>query len=388
MRGSKLVFGCLFLGALVFHSLVSADLTKKQNDLNQVLEEIKKTTKAVKQVQVKKRSLVDQLAAVEKEYGEIAGELKNLQSATAKKEKDLQRINEQIDEQNTQIEKIAQQLQGQVRSAYAMGKMKKLKLLLNQQDLVRANRIMVYFEYLNRERLDKLELTKQILQNLARLDSEGRLASQKLSQLVEQKQQEQTKLSNTRDARATLLAKLKEEELSKTEELRQLTQREATLRRLIVSLQALNDDVSDEDASPGKPFKQRKGNMRWPVQGRLSKKFGSRRGGGQWDGVVINTEEGVEVHAITRGRIVYADWLKGYGLLAIIDHGEGYMTLYAFNQSLYKEEGDWVDQGDIIAAVGRSGGRSQAGLYFGIRKKGKPLNPAKWCRKVRQGKVN
>ncbi len=388
MPGRKHVLGCFFLSTLVFHPLVSANLTKKQNDLNQVLEEIKNTTKAVERVQVKKGSLVDQLAAAEKEYGEIARELKKLKTATTRKQQDLQKISEQIDEQNTEIEKIAQQLQGQIRSAYAMGRMKKLRLLLNQQDLVRANRIMVYFEYLNRERLDKLELTKQILQNLARLDGEERVASQKLSQLVEQKQAEQTKLSNTRDTRAALLAELKKEELSKTEELRQLKQRKAKLRRLIASLQTLNDDVSDVGSSPGKSFKQQKGSMKWPVQGRLSKKFGSRRGGGQWDGVLINAEEGVEVHAVTRGRMVYADWLKGYGLLAIIDHGEGYMTLYAFNQSLYKEEGGWVDQGDIIASVGKSGGRSLAGLYFGIRKKGKPLNPAKWCRKVRLGKVN
>lgn len=270
-----------------------------------------------------------------------------------------------------------------------MGRMKKLKLLLNQQDPVRANRIMVYFEYLNRERLDKLDLTKRILQDLGRLDSKERLASQKLSQLVEQKQTEQTRLSDTRATRAALLAELKKEELSKVEKLAQLKQREAALRKLIASLQAINinDDISDVGTSPGKPFAQQKGSLKWPVRGRLSKKFGSWRGGGLWDGVLINTKEGAEVHAVTRGRIVYADWLKGYGLLVIIDHGSDYMTLYAFNQSLYKEEGDWVSQGDVIAAVGKSGGRSQAGLYFGIRKKGKPLNPVKWCRKVRKGKV-
>ena len=387
MSGRKLVLGCFFLSALIFNALVSANLSKKQNDLTQVLEKIKKTAKAVKQVQVKKGSLIEQLAVAEKQYGKIAQALKELQSATAKKEQDLQKISEQIVEQKAEIEKIAQQLQGQVRSAYAIGRMKKLKLLLNLQDPVRANRIMVYFEYLNRERLDKLELTRKILQNLERLDTEERLASQKLSQLVKQKQTEQTKLSNTRDTRAALLAELTKEELSKAEELAQLKQREVKLRNLIASLQTINDDISDVGSDPRKPFAQQKGSLKWPVRGRLSKKFGSRRGGGLWDGVLINTKEGAEVHAVTKGRIVYADWLKGYGLLVIIDHGNDYMTLYAFNRSLYKEEGDWVGQGDIIAAVGKSGGRSQAGLYFGIRKKGKPLNPVKWCQKVRRGKV-
>jgi len=381
------MLGCFFLSALVYNSFASANLANKQNDLNQILEKIKKTTKAVKHVQAERDSLVDQLAAVEKEYGEIAEALKKLQDATTRKQQQLQKISVQIIGQKAEIEKIALQLQGQIRSAYAMGRMKKLKLLLNQQDPVRASRIMVYFEYLNRERLDKLELTKQILQDLRRLESEERLASKKLNQLARQKQAERTKLINARDTRTALLAELKKEQLSKTGELARLKQREAELRKLIASLQATSSD-NVIDVSPKKPFSQQKGNLKWPVRGRLSKRFGSRRGGGQWDGVLIDTKEGAEVHAVTRGRIVYSDWLKGYGLLVIIDHGNSYMTLYAFNQSLYKEVGQWVSQGDIIATVGKSGGRSQAGLYFGIRKKGKPLNPVKWCRKARQGKVS
>ena len=387
MFGRQLVLGGVFLSALVFSSLVSANLSKKKNDLNQVLEKIKKTTKAVKHVQIEKDSLVDQLEGVEKEYGEIAEALKKLQDAATRKQQYLQRIGVQITGQKAEIEEIALQLQGQIRSAYAMGRMKKLKLLLNQQDPVRANRIMIYFEYLNRERLDKLELTQQILQNLGRLESEERLASKKLNQLAKQKQAERTKLIKTRDTRTALLAALKKEQLSKTGELALLKDREAELRKLITSLQAKGrDDVVD--GSPKKPFSQQKGNLKWPVIGLLSKKFGSRRGGSEWDGVLIDAKEGAEVRAVTRGRVVYSDWLKGYGLLVIIDHGNSYMTLYAFNRSLYKEVGKWVSQGDIIATVGKSGGRSQAGLYFGIRKKGKPLNPVKWCRKVRQGKVS
>jgi septal ring factor EnvC (AmiA/AmiB activator) len=268
-----------------------------------------------------------------------------------------------------------------------MGKMKKLKVLLNQQDTARSKRIMVYYEYLNRERLEKLELTRQILQDLGQLEDEERLASQKLSQLVEQKQTERTKLTNVRETRTVLLAELKKEQHSKAGELAKLKQREAELRRLIASLQVASDEVADAGAGSGKPFFQQKGLLKWPVNGRLSKKFGNQRGGGQWDGVLIDTKEGTEVRAVAKGRIVYSDWLRGYGFLVIIDHGKSYMSLYAFNQSLYKKEGGRVSQGDIIASVGKSGGRIQAGLYFGIRKNGKPLNPVKWCRKIHQGKI-
>jgi septal ring factor EnvC (AmiA/AmiB activator) len=127
-------------------------------------------------------------------------------------------------------------------------------------------------------------------------------------------------------------------------------------------------------------FPALKGKLPWPVKGRLAQRFGSPRSEGIWDGVLIDASEGMEVQAVTRGKVVYAEWLRGYGLLTIIDHGQGYMTLYAFNQSLYKRMGDQVKAGDVIASVGQSGGRSQSGLYFGIRKKGVPIDPLEWCR--------
>jgi septal ring factor EnvC (AmiA/AmiB activator) len=128
-------------------------------------------------------------------------------------------------------------------------------------------------------------------------------------------------------------------------------------------------------------FSTLKGKLPWPVRGRLAQRFGSSRAEGTWDGVLINAIEGMEIKAVTRGKIVYAEWLRGYGLLTIIDHGQGYMTLYAFNQSLYKRVGDSVESGDVIASVGQSGGRTQAGLYFGIRNKGEPVDPLEWCQK-------
>ena len=113
----------------------------------------------------------------------------------------------------------------------------------------------------------------------------------------------------------------------------------------------------------------------------MAQKFGSPRTEGVWDGVLIDAPEGMEIKAVTQGNVVYAEWMRGYGLLIIVDHGHGYMTLYAFNQSLYKKMGDTVEAGDVIASVGQSGGRSQSGLYFGIRKKGVPIDPLEWCRR-------
>ena len=141
-------------------------------------------------------------------------------------------------------------------------------------------------------------------------------------------------------------------------------------------------------STSGLSFYKQKGRLPWPIAGKLVKKFGSRRSDTRWDGVLIAAKEGADIRAVTAGKVVFADWLRGYGLLVIIDHGKGYMTLYAFNQSLYKKKGDRVKAGTVIAAVGKSGGRTKSGLYFGVRKRGKAVNPVKWCRKVRDGNVS
>lgn len=191
---------------------------------------------------------------------------------------------------------------------------------------------------------------------------------------------------DTKSERKAVLVKLNRQVQSKSSQLKRLKQSEKKLAALITILQQeINDFPFDNGVV--KAFASLKGKLPWPVKGTLIKKFGDRRSESRWDGVLIEAKEGSEVRAVTRGRVVYADWLRGYGLLTIIKHDKGYMTLYAFNQSLYKAKGDWVEAGTVISTVGLSGGRSKAGLYFGVRKKGKPVNPVKWCRKIRHGKT-
>ena len=128
-------------------------------------------------------------------------------------------------------------------------------------------------------------------------------------------------------------------------------------------------------------FTAARGNMPWPARGRLRNHFGAKRGLGglRWQGLMIGADEGQDVHAIHHGRVVYADWLRGSGLLMIIDHGDGYMSLYAHNQLLLRETGEWVTTGDTLARVGATGGQQQSGLYFEIRHRGAPLDPVSWC---------
>jgi len=151
-----------------------------------------------------------------------------------------------------------------------------------------------------------------------------------------------------------------------------------TDEELAVNVGQNRDQIQGNSEFKG-DFTTLKGSLPWPVKGRLAQSFGSPRADSRWDGVLIEANEGTDIKAVTEGKVVYAEWKMGYGMLLIIDHGHGYMTLYAFNQSLYKHEGDWVEAGDVIATVGQSGGRSQAGLYFGIRQNGTPVDPLEWC---------
>ncbi len=377
-----------FLFIFAFSMPVFPGVNSKQDELNQVLEKIENTSKESKLFRKKKDQLIEKLAVIEKKFGIIARDLKKIQVKRHKKQQQIRKLSDRIIKQNLLIKKTTRQLHAQIRSAYVMGRTGKLKLFLNQQDPARLNRILVYYGYLNQDRMEKLKLTRDALQDLTYLEDEQKKGVEKLRQLAEQKRMEQAKLKSVKKERTVLLAKLNKEQETRQQKLGLLKRRESELRTLIQSLQKqehFNDSIV---SASDKPFALQKGNLIWPVQGKLSRKFGSSRGAGKWNGVLIEASEGSDVRSIANGRVVYADWLKGYGLLVIIDHGKGYMTLYAFNQSLYKKVDERVRQGDVVASVGKSGGRNRAGLYFAIRKKGKPLNPVRWCRKIHKGKVS
>ena len=376
----------VFILLLYFSGAGFADITKKRNELARVQSQIKQISLKIKQTRSKKDTLIAQLADIETQYGKISRTLKAIRLQAEQKQQSLQQTKTQIVRLQEKISEQNEALAGQVRAAHAMGRREKLKLMLNQQDPALSSRMMVYYDYLNKARLIRLKKIEGNLLALSTLEMQEVQEVQDLKIILEQKQIEQAALGDIKKTREQLLAKLDKDVRTKKEQLSRLKENEKKMQGLIASLQKAMDDFKFE-AVPAEPFAKLRGQLPWPIKGKLRKKFGSKRGESHWDGVLIDAKEGAEIHAVTRGRVVYADWLRGYGLLAIIDHGKGYMTLYAFNQSLFKEVGDWVDTGDVIATVGKSGGRNQPGLYFGIRKKGKPVNPVKWCRKVRKGRV-
>lgn len=386
----KLIF-CFLFGALVSYG--HAEDLQTSNELNKVESDISEVKQDMQRLSQQKDNLLNLLADIEKHYGEIAALLKTLQIQIEQKRQSLDNIRLDMQVYQKEIDKLSKELAGQIRAAYAMGQKEKLKLLLNQQDPTLSSRMMVYFNYFNKERLKKLTEIEAAVQRLDQLDKQKKTETELLEQDLERKKSEQAALDEARKQRNELLVQIGNDFSSSEQQLTQLQESQNRLKSLMASLPiteeelAVDAEQAKELSSPiensselKSDFSTLKGKLPWPVRGRLSQKFGSPRSEGTWDGVLIDANEGMEIKAVTRGKVVYAEWLRGYGLLTIIDHGQGYMSLYAFNQSLYKRIGDTVEAGDVIASVGQSGGRSQAGLYFGIRKKGVPIDPLEWCR--------
>lgn len=334
------------------------------------------------------------LSDVEKRYGETAATLRSLQKQIEQKRRNIDKIELDILASQRAIAKERKDLAGQVKAAYEMGQQEALKLLLNQQDPALSNRMMIYYGYINKARMAKIAQLEHSIQKLEQLDKNKIAETQQLELDLQQKKVQQTALNDVRIQRKTLLTDIAA--TSYEEQQRYLMESENKLRGLIASLpQELGirsnptptNSIPSADPVAGDfpkneftdlqgDFDQFKGKLPWPIQGKLARKFSNSQ-----DGVVIEAKEGLDVHAVADGKIKFADWMRSYGYLVIIDHGNGYMTLYAYNQSLSKQVNDIVKAGDVVASVGQSGGRSQPGLYFGIRKNTTPIDPLMWCRR-------
>ena len=373
--------------ALFFTGLVSAgEEIDKAKQLKQLKQRMQVVETTIRKSQRNKSKQQAELRKVEKKLGLASRKLNQVQAKLSKTKQTIKGLQKK---QLLLLSDISQQktlLAEQLRSAFLMGQQQQVKLLLNQQQPERFSRVMKYYEYVNKARVDNVQLLEKKVRDL--VDVEVALKKQQFEQqqLVSTRKAESTKLFIAKKQRKKVLSTLQKEIKSAGSELRLLKENEKRLANLLRSIRQAINDIPIL-AQENKPFSQLKGKMRWPTTGKITKRFGSRKKSGRWDGVLIAVKEGRPVQSISHGRVVYADWLRGYGLLMIVDHGEGYMSLYAFNQGLYREVGDWVSSGEKIASSGLSGGQQNAGLYFSIRKNGKPVNPIHWCRATNKGRV-
>lgn len=264
-----------------------------------------------------------------------------------------------------------------VSSAYRMSGEDFIKLLLNQQSPDTVDRMARYHRYFSAARLDALAAYRETLAELDanRFKLEAAVASAQAHQATLKR--EQTALVTRRDERKVLLAKLAAETEGKAAERERLEADRQRLETLLAELQRRAQSLD------GRAFAERKGSLPWPTSGRVVNAFGQPRAQGRliWHGLLMAADEGAPVTAVFRGRVVFADWLRGFGLLTIVDHGSGYMTLYGHADALSKQAGDWVESGETIATAGRSGGLGSAGLYFEVRHDGQAADPIVWLGK-------
>ncbi len=276
-----------------------------------------------------------------------------------------------------QVDEEREALAGELKVAYLNGRDERLKLLLNQQDPAMLGRMLAYYGYFGQARAERISAIRDHVAHLELLAERIADEATRLDSIEAARAADVERLAQARNRRSQTLAGLQSQIKSRGDELARLERDAKTLERLVEQLRRAMEDFP---VLAEQPFARVKGKLPWPAKGKLIARFGQLRAGGplKWQGLLIDTERGGQVRAPFHGRVVYADWLPGMGLLLVLDHGSGYMSLYGHNEQLFKDVGDRVAPGDVMAAAGDSGGNANAGLYMEIRKGGQPQDPLLW----------
>lgn len=351
------------------------------NDLAQLRDRIEQAQQRYTSTQGELSQGQGRLREAERLTAKVAGELRATRQRERRLAGSIAALDAERNKLDQQATQQAQALGRDMRDAWRLGRTPPLRLWLNADDPGRAARVARYYQYLQQDRAQRLarfaETRNQLAASRARLLAEQSQLAAVRQELAERERAARAASEQRRSAVAQLAGELK----SQRNELARLRADEAALKRVLNSAREVFRDVAPE--AVGAPFSKRKGKLRWPVTGRIRSGWGAPLADGKLkaSGLLFAASEGSEVRAVHGGRVVYADWLRGYGLLAIIDHGEGFLTVYGHNQTLLSEVGDWVKEGEPIAAVGNSGGQAGAGLYFEVRVNGDPQDPARWLRR-------
>ncbi|WP_281647238.1 peptidoglycan DD-metalloendopeptidase family protein [Parendozoicomonas sp. Alg238-R29] len=343
--------------------------------LETVNQDIKTLRTLLEKIKKERSSIESRLENTEQEISRVQKELKNT-------ERDLREAKDAAKKQKAQRQTLKKEQSSRqlevskaLKAAYVAGKNPQMKLLLNQEDPAKAHRMMVYYDHFAQAQSNSLTALKETDRKLAHAETNLLKANKSISRHQQTLASRAQNLKANQSNRQQTLAKLSTNEKQNNSRLSRLRKEQKILQELLASIISMADVTAVD-----RPFNKSRGKMPWPVKGQLLYKFGERRQDTKltWNGVYIKASEGAIVNAPHHGRVVFADWMKSFGQLLILDHGNGYMTLYAHNQDMMKTVGDWVLPGEAIARVGNSGGQPHSGLYFEVRYKGKPSNPMTW----------
>jgi septal ring factor EnvC (AmiA/AmiB activator) len=370
----------LALSLIVPLDYVSAADDKQQARLEKLDSSISKLEKKLRSRDKQKDSLQNELKKVEVEASQLKGNLRKLGKEIRTVVAELSTLKRQETDLQARIVQQADVIAEQIAAAHKLGDQEPIKLLLNQEDPQQIARVFKYYDYFLQARSEKIASymndVKSLSEVIARISSQQLALKRSQSDL----KKGQEKLRGRVAKRSVTLKQLDASLVSDKKKLGSLQRERSELEEI---LSAVEEAVADMTLpSNYKPFLSRKGKLSWPLKGRVAHSYGSQRSGElRWEGWLISASAGTAVNAVHNGRIVFSNYLRGFGLLAIVDHGDGYMTLYAHNQELLKDTGDWVQSNELVARAGDTGGLNKPALYFEIRSQGKPADPKVWLEK-------
>ncbi|MGH8250162.1 MAG: murein hydrolase activator EnvC family protein [Steroidobacteraceae bacterium] len=363
-------------------TLASAGAQARQDDpekdLQEVRERIEELQRSLRRDTDRRDALSGQLRDAEEKVRGARSRLGELRKRIAASDARLRELSEQREQQERALGEQREVLANQLRSAYVSGREEQIKMLLSQEDAESFGRMLVYYGYLGRARAGKIAAIKDLVATLERAAAEESAERERLAALESESRKQLSSVDAARDERNRALKAVNSKIRNRSDAISKLKREAAALEKLIADLRRT---IKDLPPAAGQAFEKLRGRLSWPVAGKIIARFGQARGGGlKWNGVLIEAGRGTEVRALYDGRVAYADWLPGMGLLLILDHG-GYMSLYAHNEQLFKAAGDPVKAGEAIGTVGDSGGRSHPGLYLEIRRGARPMDPVPWFRR-------
>ncbi|MBI3771151.1 MAG: peptidoglycan DD-metalloendopeptidase family protein [Gammaproteobacteria bacterium] len=358
---------------------LAENLEQKTEELEQLRQNIKTIKKELSLEQIRQNTLQRELAKTEKEASRLHQELRRLDNDLRQQQQTKHDLENEIAHLDQTLQSQRQQLAVQIRANYGNSAQSPIKLLLNQEDPTAIDRLLHYHHYVQQAQAHIITKAQYNRTQLSQLEQELQHQTEKLEAIQSAQKQRHQELTAAQQQRSKLLTQSQRRADRQEQKLEQLVEDAQELSELIKRLQAKRR--TQPYIPKSKSLAELKGKLLWPIEAPLRHRFGSPRNQTSltWQGVVLDGKSGQEVQAIAPGRVAFAEWIRGYGLLLIVDHGEGYMSLYGHNQALLKEAGDEVNAGESIATVGNSGGQEIPGLYFEIRKDGKPADPALWC---------
>ena len=396
----KIIKVFIWLNIFIFSLLCLAEnnITKTEESLLKLQKEINQLDKNIKKNTVTKNNLSNQLKKKERKISKTKKQLYKIKKKFKNNKKKINQLNKQLAKLKKEIKIKKRSLSSRLYQTYTQGSPGYLQMYLDGINPSQISRESYYIGYYSQQQNNDIESIKKAYKKIDKTKKSTNKILKKVASLKKQKERNAKKLQKQKKEKTIVIKKINAKLSSQKKKKKKLIKNEKKLNSIVTELikkikaeskkktitekiHAKKESTSD-DKFDGINFKKLKGKLKLPVKGKITKKFNSKRKdtGTRWKGIFIKSKEGNEVYSVASGKIVFSDWLDGYGNIIIIDHGKGYMSLYGNNQSLIKQQGDIIKGGSIIAIVGNSGGNSTNGLYYQLRKNSKPFNPLKWTK--------